>query len=264
VKIAVAGGTGQVGRQVVEVLRRSGHEAAVLATSEGVDLVTGTGLAEPLDGVEAVIDVTNMRTLDADEARRFFAAETTNLLAAEAEAGVSHHVVLSVVGLDRVKRVAHYVGKLEQERLALSGPVPATIVRATQFFEFPTMLAGWNRRGGAATLPPLVLQPVAIADVAEYLVEVALGEPRNGVVEIGGPESLDLVDMARRTLAVRGETLRLIPTWDGPYGAGMTREELIPGPGARIGRTTFDAWLEQQIFAVSQRRRTGIEPAHRG
>lgn len=243
-KLAIAGGTGLVGGPAAAAARRAGHEAVVLARSTGVDLTTGAGLAGALAGVAAVIDVTNTQRRDTEAVRAFFAAATSTLLAAERDAGVRHHVVLSIVGLDRLPDAGHYAGKREQERLALSGPVPATVVRATQFFEFAAQMVEWNRRGDAATLPPLLVQPVAVSDVAEVLVEVAAGEPRNGIIELAGPETQDLVDMARRTLAARGESLRLIPTWrDTPSGLALAGEVLLPGPDARIAATTFDDWL---------------------
>ena len=251
-KIGVAGGTGLVGRETVAALRRSGHAAVVLARSTGVDLTTGEGLAAALDGADAVIDATNTPAADSDQARAFFAATTAHLLAAEHDAGVGHHVVLSIVGVDRVEGIAHYAGKREQERLALSAPVPATVVRATQFFDFAAMMVGWTRNGQSAALPPLLVQPVAVADVAEVLVEAALGEPRNGISELAGPETQDLVDMARRTLAARGESLRLVPTWRGRFGVATAGEVLLPGPGARIAPTTFEEWLATQATQATQ------------
>ena len=245
-KIAVAGGSGLVGRGTVAAARRFGHDAVVLARSAGVDLTTGAGLAAALDGVDAVIDVTNTPSFDTDQVRAFFATVTRHLLAAERDGGVRHHVVLSIVGLDRLPNHGHYAGKREQERLALSGPVPASVVRATQFFDFAAQLVGWTRRGQSAALPPLLIQPVAVTDVADVLVEVAVGEPVNGSCELAGPETQDLVDMARRTLAARGEPLRLIPTWRSRYGVEMAGEMLLPGPDARIAPTTFDEWLTTQ------------------
>jgi uncharacterized protein YbjT (DUF2867 family) len=246
VKIAVAGGTGLVGRHTVEAARRVGHDPVVLARSAGVDLSTGAGLAAALDGVDTVIDVTNTPSFDTNQVRGFFATVTSHLLAAEHDAGVRHHVVLSIVGLDRLPDDGHYAGKREQERLALSGPVPASVVRATQFFDFAAQMVGWMRRGQSAALPPLLLQPVAVTDVADVLVEVALGEPVNGICELAGPETQDLVDMARRTLAARGESVRLVPTWRGRFGVKLAGEVLLPGPHARITPTTFDDWLTTQ------------------
>jgi uncharacterized protein YbjT (DUF2867 family) len=251
VKTAVAGGTGLVGRQTVEAVRRVGHDPVVLARSVGVDLTSGAGLAAALDGVDAVIDVTNTPSVNTDQMRAFFATVTGQLLAAEHHGGVRHHVVLSIVGLDRLPDHGHYAGKREQERLALSGPVPASVVRATQFFDFAAQMVNWTLRGQSAALAPLLLQPVAVTDVADVLVEVALGEPVNGICELAGPETQDLVDMARRTLAARGESLRLIPTWRGRYGVEMAGEVLLPRPDARLAPTTFDHWLTTQTRSGS-------------
>ena len=251
-KIAVAGGTGLVGRPTVEAVRRSGHDPVVLARSAGVDLTTGAGLATAMDGVDAVIDVTSIPAVDTSQVRAFFAAVTGHLLEAENDAGVRHHVVLSIVGIDRVPDKGHYAGKREQERLALSGPVPASVVRATQFFDFAAQMVGWVRREQSAELPPLLIQPVAVTDVADVLVEVAVGEPVNGICELAGPETQDLVDMARRTLAARGESLRLIPTWRGRYGVEAAGEVLLPGPDTRIAPTTFDDWLTIQTGSARE------------
>jgi uncharacterized protein YbjT (DUF2867 family) len=251
VKTAVAGGTGLVGRQTVEAVRRVGHDPVVLARSAGVDLTSGAGLAAALDGVDAVIDVTNTPSVNTDQMRAFFATVTGQLLAAEHHGGVRHHVVLSIVGLDRLPDHGHYAGKREQERLALSGPVPASVVRATQFFDFAAQMVNWTLRGQSAALAPLLLQPVAVTDVADVLVEVALGEPVNGICELAGPETQDLVDMARRTLAARGESPRLIPTWRGRYGVEMAGEVLLPRPDARLAPTTFDHWLTTQTRSGS-------------
>jgi uncharacterized protein YbjT (DUF2867 family) len=250
-KIAVAGGTGLVGRQTVEAVRRVGHDPLVLARSVGVDLTTGAGLAAVLDGVDAVIDVTNTPSVNTDQMRAFFAAVTEHLLAAEHHGGVRHHVALSIVGLDRLPDHGHYAGKRQQERLALSGPVPASVVRATQFFDFAAQMVNWTRRGQSAALAPLLVQPVAVTDVADVLVEVAVGEPVDGICELAGPETQDLVDLARRTLAARGESLRLIPTWRGRYGVEMAGEVLLPGPDARLAPTTFDHWLTTQTRSSS-------------
>lgn len=244
-RVAVIGGTGLVGRHTIAALRRDGHRPVVIARSQGIDVVTGEGLAEALDGVQAVIDASNTMTTDAHEAAEFFNASTTQILAAEERTGVGHHVVLSIVGLDRVEGNAHYAGKREQERVALAGSVPTTILRATQFFDFAGMVVGWTQKGDAAMVPPLLVQPVAVADVANALIDIALRAP-DRVQEIAGPETHDLVDMARRTLSARGESLRLIASWrGGPFGTDMAGEVLLPGPEARIGATSFESWLAE-------------------
>jgi uncharacterized protein YbjT (DUF2867 family) len=245
-RIAVVGGTGLVGRHTVTALRRAGHEALALARALGVDVATGAGLDEALRGIDAVVDVTNIQSADPSAVRDGFAAATRTLLAAERRARVRHHVLLSIVGLDRIEGNAHYAGKRMQEQLVGLADVPATIQRATQFHEFAGMVVEWNRRGDAASVPPALVQPVAAADVGEALAELAVGAPKGRALDLAGPEPQDLLDMARRTLAVRGESLRLIPSWrDGPYGPEAAGEVLLPGPEARLGATTFDRWLEE-------------------
>jgi uncharacterized protein YbjT (DUF2867 family) len=172
-----------------------------------------------------------------------FGTATKRLLAAEQQAGVEHHVLLSILGIDRVRGGAHYAGKRLQEELVLNGPTPATVLRAAQFFEFAGMMVEWARRGDVALVPPVLLQPVAVADVGEVLAELATGDPARGVIELAGPEPQDLFDMARRTLVARGEKTRLIPSWRGPWGPEFAGEVLLPGPDTRLATTTFDEWL---------------------
>ena len=245
-RIAVIGGTGLVGRAVLAELGRQGHEGVTISRSEGVDVVSGDGLEAALARCDAVIDVVNTPDNEGDGPQRFFAAATQNLLEAGQAAGVGHHVVLSIVGVDRIRGNAHYTGKQHQERLARSGPVPATIVRATQFHDFAGMVASWTRDGDSAFVPPLLVQPIDVGDVAQALVDVAARVRNGGMVEVAGPYKQDLVDMARRTLAARGETVRLTTGWDGPFGVEMAGDALLPGPGARICPTTFDDWLTRQ------------------
>lgn len=245
-RIAVAGGTGLVGRHTVSALRRAGHETIVLARSFGIDVATGDGLDQALAGVQAVVDVTNVQGADPVAVREGFATATRNLLAAERRARVQHHVLLSIVGLDRIEGNAHYAGKRAQEQLVASAEVPSTIQRATQFHEFAGMLVEWGRRGSEATVPPALVQPVAAAEVGAVLAELAAAPPKGRALDLAGPETQDLFDMARRTLAVRGESLRLIPSWrDGPFGPEAAGEVLLPGPEARLGTVTFDDWLEE-------------------
>jgi uncharacterized protein YbjT (DUF2867 family) len=185
----------------------------------------------------------------------FFATATQHLLEAEQRTGVQHHVVLSIVGVDRVPGNPHYAGKLVQEKLASEGAVSASILRATQFYEFPAMVCEWTREDGAATLPPLLVQPVAVADVAEVLAEIATAGPRGDAGELAGPEPQDFVDMARRTLAARGEDLRLVPRWDvGAFSSVMAGDVLLPAADARIAATTFDSWLAAAAGGTSAHR----------
>jgi uncharacterized protein YbjT (DUF2867 family) len=196
-----------------------------------------------LAGADAVIDVTNVAAMDAEAVRAFFGRATRNLLAAEARAGVGHHVVLSIASLERVPGNPHFAGKLLQEQLVLAGEVAATVLRATQFFEFARMVVGWTLREGIAVVPPLLVQPVAARDVGTALAAAAVGTAQGLAADLAGPETQDLVDMARRTLAARGEQIRLVPSWDGPFGVEMAGDVLLPAPGASIAPTRFDDWL---------------------
>jgi len=242
-RIAVAGATGRIGQLTVGALERAGHEAVPVSRSAGVDAYTGAGLDAALRGADAVIDATNTSARDEAGTVDFFGTVTRNLLAAGQAAGVRHHVLLSIVGIDRGQRSAHYAGKLEQERLVKAGPVPWTIVRATQFHDFAAMVASWTLRDGTATIAPLLVQPIAPADVAAVLTEIAAAAPLRATLEIAGPRTEDLVDMARRTFAARGQDITLVPTWRGAFGTDMAGEVLLPGPDARLAPTTFDDWL---------------------
>ena len=247
IRVAVAGGTGRTGRRVVSALQRAGHQTVVMSRSSGVDLVAGQGIDRALADVDAVIDVTNTLAADDDAAREFFANATGHLLEAEERAGVAHHVLLSILGVDRVHGNAHYVGKRHQEHLVQTGPVPYTIVRAAQFHDFAAMVVSWTRQGQTAVIPPLLVQPVAVSDVADVVATSAAAPARFGTIDLAGPGPQDLVDMARRTLTRRGESLTLIPSWhDGPFGIEMAGDVLLPGPDALLAATTFDSWLETE------------------
>lgn len=242
-RIAVAGATGNIGALTVAALEQGGHEVVRISRSLGVDLSTGAGLDAALAGVDAVVDATNGAAGDVAETVAYFGTATSNLLAAEEQAGVRHHVLLSIVGVDRVEGNAHYAGKREQERLVTAGPVPWTIVPATQFHDFAAMVASWVEQDGVATIAPLLVQPIAPADVADVLAEIATGEPRGRYTDVAGPEPQDLVDMARRTNDARGRVVKLVPAWSGIFGPEMAGNVLLPGESARIAPTTFDEWL---------------------
>lgn len=244
-RVAVAGATGNIGALTVAALERDGHEVVPISRRLGVDLTTGEGLDERVVGVDAVVDVLNGPAATAAEAVEYFGTTTRNLLAAEARAGVGHHVLLAIAGMSRVEGNAHYAGKREQERLVADGPVPWSIVPATQFHDFPAMVAGWNERDGTTTVPPLLLQPIAPADVADILAEIAAGLPQGRTVDIAGPDTHDLVDMAQRTYAARGRSIRIVAKWSSMFGPDTPRDGLLPGPDARIAPTTFEQWLEQ-------------------
>jgi uncharacterized protein YbjT (DUF2867 family) len=242
-RIAVAGATGNIGARTVSALERNGHEAIRISRSLGVDLTTGEGLDAALEGVDALVDAISAELTNRDKALAYFGATTRNLLAAGERARVRHHLLLSIVGISRVDGNAHYTGKREQERLVAESPVPWTIVPATQFHDFAATVCSWTERDGVATIAPLLVQPIAPADIAEILAEIAAGEPQGRHVDVAGPETQDLVDMARRTNDVRGRTVKLIPTWSGIFDESMAGNVLLPGANARIASTTFDDWL---------------------
>jgi uncharacterized protein YbjT (DUF2867 family) len=214
-----------------------------------VDVTTGEGLEQELAGIETVIDVTSPPTVD-ETTPKLFAAATRNILRAEERTGVRHHVLLSIVGIDRVQGNPHIAGKRAQEELVTGGPIPYTIQRATQFFEFTAGLIEWMRHDDVVTLPPLLIQPLAASDAGEVLAEIATRDPAGRVPDLAGPEPQDLIDMARRLLQARGEHLRIVPSWrTGLFGNDVGGEALLPGSGARIAPTTFDTWLAAQTPA---------------
>jgi uncharacterized protein YbjT (DUF2867 family) len=242
-RIAVAGATGNIGARTVTALEQAGHEAVRISRSLGVDLITGDGLDAALTGVDAVVDATSYEAADRDDAVAYFGTTTRNLLAAEERAGVRHHVLLSIVGVDRIEGNAHYAGKREQERLVTEGPVPWTIVRVTQFHDFAATVTSWTEQDGVATIAPLLVQPIAPADVAAILAEIAADTPQGRYRDVAGPEPHDLVDMARRTNDARGHAVKLVPTWSSLLGPEAAGDVLLPGENARIAPTTFDEWL---------------------
>jgi uncharacterized protein YbjT (DUF2867 family) len=242
-RIAIAGATGRIGTLTIAELERAGHETVPVSRAGGVDAYTGAGLDDALKGADAVIDTTNTHAMDEAAIVDFFGTTTRNLLAAGERAGVRHHVLLSIVGIDHGQRVPHYAGKREQERLVSRGPVPWSIVRVTQFHDFAAMVAGWAERDGVATIAPLLVQPIAQSDVAAALAEVATAAPLRATVDVAGPQTQDLVDMARRTYAARGQHITLVPTWRGAFGVDMAGEVMLPGEKARLGHITFDDWL---------------------
>lgn len=243
-RIAIAGGTGLVGRHVDRALRQAGHDTVVVARSTGVDLVSGAGLADALAGVEAVVDTTNPPAASAGQPVPFFTTVARNLTDAGRNAGVGHYVVLSIVGLDKVDSNDHYLGKRSQEATARAGAVPVSVVRTTQFFEFAEQMVGWTRSGDEAKIPPLLIQPLAAADAGAYLAQIAVEGPQERVHELAGPERQDLVDMTRRILSARGADITLIPSWQaGPFDVGMAGDVLLPSPAARIAPTDLQTWL---------------------
>jgi uncharacterized protein YbjT (DUF2867 family) len=242
-KIAVAGGTGVVGRHTVEALREGGHDPVVLSRSAGVDLLSGAGLDASLTGVDAVVDTANVSTLKADAAVRFFTTATGNLITAAARAGVGHVVLLSIVGIDRMPH-DYYAGKVAQEKVLEESPVPWTILRATQFHEFAAQLYAQAAVGPLHLAPRARVQPVAAREVGERLASLAAGSPQGRVRDLGGPREERLDEMIRafgRSEGNRG----WIPAINLPNAQmeGMRAGYALPGPEAQLGRQTFAEWI---------------------
>lgn len=245
-RIAVAGGTGVVGRHVVDAARKRGHDVVVLTRSEGVDLTTGAGLAERLAGVEAVVDASNSSAQKRSDAEAFFGAVTRHLLAAEQEAGVGHHIALSIVGIDDVP-LGYYYGKRLQEQLVADGPAegaaPWSILRATQFHEFAAQALHFVKLGPFSLVPRMLSQPIAAAEVGEALVDLAEAGPSGRVPDLAGPEPLQMVDLARRVSKARGQGRRVVPVSMPGAGKPMRSGALLPRSDGPRGKQTFEEWL---------------------
>ena len=247
-RIVVIGGTGLVGSHVVLALSERGHDAVAAAPSTGVDAVTGEGLAEVLNGASVVVDVSNSPSFEESAATDFFNRSTGNLLAAEATAGVGHHVALSVVGADRLAPQSGYFrAKLLQENLISKGPIPHTIVHATQFFEFLTTIADSATVGDEVRLPSTLIQPMASVDVAEAVAVAATGTPVHDVVEVGGPEQFRLPELISTALTARGDVRQVVADPAARYwGVEIDEHTLVPGDGASLSAIRFGDWILEQ------------------
>jgi uncharacterized protein YbjT (DUF2867 family) len=251
-KIVVIGGSGLVGSQVVEKLRAAGHDPLAASPDTGVNTLTGEGLEDALEGAQVVVDVSNAPVWDDDQVLDFFLTSSRNLLAAETAAGVGHHVLLSVVGADRLPGSGYMRAKVAQEETVRAGSVPYSILRACQFFEFIARIASSSSNGEGIDLAPAFIQPESAHDVAVTVAELALSEPVNGIAELGGPEQFRLDELVRRYLRDH-EDVRLVRTdiHARYFGAELEAHSLIPGPGARIAPTRFEDWLRQSVPAES-------------
>jgi uncharacterized protein YbjT (DUF2867 family) len=250
-KIVVIGGTGLIGSKLVSELREHGHEAVPAAPNTGVDTLTGQGLAEVLKGALVVVDVSNAPSWEDAAVLNFFKTSTHNLLTYESVAGVGHHVALSVVGTDQLSESGYFRAKIAQEKLIKESPIPYTIVHATQFFEFLKGLADISMVGDKVHLPPVLFQPMAADDVAAAVGRIAVGQPVNGIVEIGGPEQFRLDELVRRRLATLKDPREVIADPQALYsGAKVSERTLVPGNNARLGETRFEAWLSQSAVTA--------------
>jgi uncharacterized protein YbjT (DUF2867 family) len=242
VKIAVIGGTGLIGSQVVKILNAGGHEAVPHSLSTGVDLLSGQGLPQALRGADVVVNLTNSPTFD-DASPAFFQTTMDNLLAAAGAAGVGHAVILSIVGADLVPGLVYYRAKVLQEDILKSGPVPYSIVRATQFFEFVDAVVSGTADENTVRLPATLIQPIAAADVAQAVADVSVGTPLQGTRNIAGPEVFALDELGRITLAARGDHRTVVTDSSAGMFAAVSGDALIAKDGAVIAKTTYREWL---------------------
>lgn len=245
-KIVVIGGTGLIGAKAVALLRKKGHEAVAASPSTGVNTITGAGLDDALRGAHVVIDVTNPPMYEGDAVTCFFRDATRNLLEAERKAGVQHHVALSIVGVDRMEGNAYFAAKCVQERLIAASPVPYSIVRATQFMEFLGTIADLSTADGTVRLSPHQFQPIAADDVAAIIVEIALGLPLDGIVDIAGPERGAMHAFIGTYLRATRDARRVVADDKATYfGGSMAENSLVPTGRMRQGRMSLGDWLDR-------------------
>jgi uncharacterized protein YbjT (DUF2867 family) len=245
-KIVVIGGTGLIGSKLVGILRGKGHEVLAASPDSGVNTITGAGLDAALAGAQVVVDVANSPQFEDEAVRKFFETSGTNLLAAEARAGVRHHVCLSIVGTDRVSDSGYSRAKVIQENLVRNSGIPYSILRSTQFFEFVGRIAQETGDGRSVRVSSAMFQPILSADVVAALADITLGPPLNGIVEVGGPERLRINEVVRRFMISKGDMREVITDEHAPYfGAELDDESLVAGPNARLGAKRFDEWLKE-------------------
>lgn len=243
-KVVVIGGTGRIGSKVVEELNNHGCEAVAAAPDTGVNTITGEGLAEVIRGASAVVDVSDSPSFKEKEVMEFFTTSTRNLLACEAKAGVGHHIALSVVGTERLPESAYMRAKSAQERLIRESGIPYSIVHATQFFEFALSIADSATVGNEVRVPPTFIQPMAAVDVANAVVQVAVGAPLNGIVEVAGPQRFTFEDFIRKGLSAHSDSREVVVDADALYfGAKLGETTLVASGDAIISSIRFDDWL---------------------
>ncbi|MEU6248066.1 SDR family oxidoreductase [Glycomyces sp. NPDC047010] len=241
-KIAVIGGTGLIGSQVVRILNEGGHEAVPHSPSTGVDLLSGAGIAEALAGAGAVVNLSNSPTFD-EKSPAFFQTSMDNLLAGARDAGVGHAVILSIVGVDQVPELDYYRAKTLQEDVLKAGPVPYSIVRSTQFFEFMDAVMSWTSDEHTVRLPATPVQPIASADIARAVADATAGAPLNGTRNVAGPEVFTLDELGRITLEAKGDKRNVVVDDTAGMFAAVKGDVLIAGDDAVLSTTTYREWL---------------------
>lgn len=256
-KIVIIGGTGLIGTKAVDLLRMKGHEVTAASPNTGVNTITGEGLANALAGAHVVVDVANAPAWEDKAVMAFFETSGRNLLAAEAIAGVRHHIALSVVGTERLLASGYFRAKLAQENLIKSSKIPYTILRSTQFFEFASGIAKLSTEGLTVRVPPALMQPISSDDVAAAIAEIAIGSPLNRTVEVAGPERFRLDDFIRLFLEASSDQRNVTADVSAKYyGAEVNDQSLIPGEAPRLGRVRFKDWLSSHVPA-NEVRKTG-------
>ena len=247
-KIVVIGGSGLISKKLVSRLQELGHEAIAASPSSGVNAVTGEGLAEALVSAQVVVDVTNSPSFEDAAVLEFFEKSTRNLLAAEADAGVAHHIAVSIVGADRIPDSGYMRAKVAQEKLIQSAGIPYTIVRATQFFEFiETIIAQFPTDGQTVHLPPAFIQPILSEDVADALVDITLGAPVNGIIDLAGPDRFRFEEIIRHFLSATHDSRQVVVDSHARYFGAALNDQLVPSGNSRIGSTRFEDWLNRSI-----------------
>jgi uncharacterized protein YbjT (DUF2867 family) len=251
-RIVVIGGTGLIGSKLVTKLGALGHEAVAAAPNTGVNTLTGEGLAEALKGAQVVVDVSNSPSFADAAVLEFFQTSTRNLLSSEAAAGVGHHIALSIVGSEGLPESGYLRAKVAQEKLMTEGPIPYTIVQATQFFEFTKRIADEATVDNSVRLPPVLFQPMAADDVASALCKVATGSPLNNKIEIAGPEAFRFDELIRRRLSALNDSREVIADPKARYfGTELTERSIVPGDTAQLGETHFEDWLSRSASQVA-------------
>jgi uncharacterized protein YbjT (DUF2867 family) len=247
-KIVVIGGTGLIGSKTIPILRQGGHEALAASPNTGVNTITGEGLAKALAGAQVVVDLANAPSWEDKAVLEFFETSGRNLLAAEATADVRHHIALSIVGTDRSPDNGYFRAKVAQEKLIEKSGIPYTIIRSTQFMEFIKGIADSSADGNMVRIPPGLFQPIAADDVAATVADVALAAPRNGIVEIAGPERAPFNEIIARYLKAIGDPRQVVSDPEARYFGGRVEERsLVPLGEARLGRIGLDEWLRRSV-----------------
>jgi uncharacterized protein YbjT (DUF2867 family) len=254
-KIVVIGGSGLIGKKLVSKLQELGHEAVAASPSSGVNAVTSEGLAEALVGAQVVVDVTNSPSFEDTAVLEFFEKSSRNLLAAEADAGVAHHIAVSIVGADRIPDSGYMRAKVAQEKLIQSAGIPYTIVRATQFFEFiETIIAQFPTDGQTVHLPPAFIQPILSEDVADALVDITLGAPVNGIIDLAGPDRFRFEEIISQFLSATHDSRQVVVDSHARYFGAALNDQLVPQGNSLISSTRFSDWLSRSIASRSAMR----------